>query len=130
MTDPKRDAVLSKVNEHLRGRPMPEIVQPHEVLVALWEGDDKIGSIIIPDKVKDEQIYQGKTGLVLAMGAHAFEEDEDHRWPKKPVVGDWVMFRVGDGFPFVIGNTKDGKHCRLVHESKIRMVVDSPDLVY
>lgn len=128
-TDLRKNAILAKL-AMLIGGELPFLVQPHEVMVALWEGDEKSsGGVIIPDKVKDENIYQGKTGLVVSLGEHAFEDDEDHSWPVKPKEGDWVMFRGADGFPFALGG-RNGQHCRLLHESKVRMIVNSPDEVW
>lgn len=128
-TDLRANIILTKLASLLQGE-LPLLVQPHEVLVALWEGDEKSkGGVIFADRTKDENIYQGKTGLVISLGAEAFKSDEDHVWPNPPKEGDWVAFRVGDGFPLVLGG-RDGQHCRLVHESKIRLIVNSPDEVW
>lgn len=127
--DLRKNAILTKLAT-LLGDELPLLVQPHEVMVALWEGDERSkGGVIIPDQTKDENIYQGKTGLIISLGAAAFEDDDEHRWPVKPQEGDWVMFRGADGFPFVLGG-REGQHCRLLHESKVRMVVNSPDEVW
>lgn len=126
--DLRKNIILTKIAGLLEGE-LPALVQPHEVMVALWEGDEKIGNVLIPDSHKDENIYQGKTGLVISLGDAAFADDDEHSWPVKPKEGDWVAFRSGDGFPFVLGG-RNGQHCRLVHESKIRMVVASPDEVW
>jgi co-chaperonin GroES (HSP10) len=128
--DLRAKKIWDKIEEHLRGRAFPELVQGEDVLVALWEGDDKIGSIYVPDDHKDENIYQGKAGLVIALGHQAFTEDETHHWGERvPRVGDWVVFRVADGWPVVLGG-RQGQHCRVLKEQSIRMVVDSPDVVY
>jgi co-chaperonin GroES (HSP10) len=127
--DLRKNIILTKLASMLPGE-LPLLVQPHEVLVALWEGDEKSeGGILYPDQHRDEHIYQGKTGLIVSLGALAFQDDEDHSWPTKPKEGDWVAFRGADGFPCVLGG-RNGQHCRLIHESKVRMIVGSPDEVW
>ncbi len=128
-TDLRANIILTKIASLLSGE-LPLLVNPHEVMVALWEGDEKTkGGVHLPDQHKDENIYQGKCGLVISLGELAFRDDEEHTWPIKPQEGQWVAFRIGDGFPFVLGG-RNGQHCRLVHESKIRMIVSSPDEVW
>lgn len=128
--DLRAKRIWDKIQEKMGSRAFPALVQGDDVLVALWEGDEKIGSLYVPDKVKDENIYQGKTGLILAMGHLAFTQDEGHVWGERvPQVGDWVVFRISDGFPLVLGG-REGQHCRLLNEMKVRMVIDSPDAVY
>ncbi len=127
--DLRKNIILTKLASMLPGE-LPLLVNPHEVMVALWEGDEASkGGIFLPDQHKDENIYQGKTGLIVSLGELAFKDDEDHSWPIKPKEGDWVAFRGADGFPFVLGG-RNGQHCRLIHESKVRMIVGSPDEVW
>jgi len=127
--DLRKNIILAKLASLLSGE-LPLLINPHEVLVALWEGDERSkGGVFIPDKVKDENIYQGKTGLIISLGDHAFQNDDEHSWPNLPEEGDWVAFRGADGWPIVLGG-RDGQHCRLLHESKIRLIVNSPDEVW
>lgn len=127
--DLRKQIILQKIASLLPGE-LPVLVNPHEVLVALWEGDEKTeGGVYMPDRVKDENIYQGKTGLIIALGAHAFADDAEHSWPVKPEEGQWVAFRGADGWPMVLGG-RNGQHCRLLHESKVRLIVGSPDEVW
>ena len=123
--------IWERVNPHLST--IKGVVQLGDVVVALWargEEERTPGGIIVPGATRDENIYQGKCGLVLMMGPQAFEDDPDRDppivWPVKAEVGDWVVFRVSDGWPFLIGE----QHCRLVNERGIRMVVDRPDVVF
>lgn len=103
------------------------VVQVSDVLVAIWVRPNRTaGGIELPDSYRDEDVFQGKTGLVLTMGDLAFSDDETHRWPVKPKVGDWVAYRVSDGWPFMLGQ----QPCRLVNERGIRMVLERPDVVY
>lgn len=98
------------------------------ILVALYKRPDKTaGGVYLTDRVKDEDIYQGKVGLILKMGDMAFVPDENHQWPEKtPAVGDWIVFRISDAWPLIIGK----QHCRLVQDVNVRMVIQSPDVVF
>lgn len=117
--------IWKQVNPHL-----PEIrdlVQVADVLVAIFVRPNvTAGGIHLTDAYKDEDVFQGKTGLILRMGPQAFTDDETHSWPVKPRVGDWVAYRVSDGWPIYLGD----QPCRLVNERGIRMVLNRPDVVY
>lgn len=124
LVDP-REEIFAALGTSLDG---VGLVQPVSVLICMYERPDTTASgIILTDKHREEDRYQGKCGLVLAMGAMAFKDDEDHQWGEdRPKVGDWVMVRVGDTFPFMINE----RTCRLVHEKDVRLVLPHPDLVY
>lgn len=90
------------------------------------------GGILLPERVADEDNYQGITGLVLKLGPKAYctEKTEgwfaDHGAPKPPEVGDWVMFDIKNGFQFKMG----GWTCRLIQDEYIMGVLGfTPDVV-
>lgn len=119
--DPKQE-ILNEL------RPYTNDIEPlgTECLVAIYIRPSMTkGGIHLAGVTKDEDVYQGKVGLVIKTGPLAFVEDESHSWPVKPKVGDWVVFRVGDTFPLVIGK----RNCRLIDESNIRAIVNRPDIV-
>jgi co-chaperonin GroES (HSP10) len=97
------------------------------VMVVVYERPEKTkGGILLADRTKEEDLYQGKVGLVVKMGNLAFVEDESHVWGSaKPKLGDWVVYRVGDTFPFIIGK----RTCRLVQDVNIRAILNRPDIV-
>lgn len=105
-----------------------QLVNPYEVLVGIYQRPNKTASgIMLPDKYRDEDIYQGKVGLVLKLGELAFKPDEKHQWPSRvPKVGDWIAFRVTDSWQLILG----GQQCRVVEDRFFRLIVDDPDLVY
>ncbi len=120
--------IWTAVNPHLPD--LGDMVQLGDLLVALWHRPEKTaGGIILTDKSRGEDIYQGKAGLIIKMGPMAFQDDETTtppiKWPIKPKIGDWVLFRVSDGWPFVLGET----HCRIINERGIRMILNRPDVV-
>lgn len=103
------------------------LVQPDDVLVALYVRPEKTaGGLVLPEAYREEDVYQGKVGLVLKMGPLAFKHDDTHVWPERtPAEGDWVVFRVGDAWPLVLGKVP----CRIMREGAIRMIIARPDLV-
>lgn len=98
------------------------------ILVGIYQRPEKTSSgIYITDRAKDEDIWQGKVGLILAMGPHAFVEDETHKWPGTlPKVGDWVLARGSDTWQLMVGK----QHCRMIEDVDVRMVVPQPDVWY
>lgn len=124
-TDPKQE-ILSRV----RGLIDDILPMTTEVICGIYVRPERTaGGIILPqDKgMRREDEYQGKVGLVLKMGPLAFTDDENHKWGDvKPKVGDWVLWRVGDTFPFSLGDAP----CRFVDEGLIRAILPGPDIVY
>jgi hypothetical protein len=103
------------------------------VLVAVYKRPDKFPweSIQRPDRVLDEDIYQGHVGLVLKMGARCFEETPQLTWTDadKFEVNDWVIFRRGDANGFRL--SINGVNClHFVNERAIKMPVSRPDVVF
>jgi len=90
----------------------------NEVLVVTAPNRAKSkGGIIFVDKTQREQRFQGKIGLVVALGEIAFNDKDI--WPNeetRPVVGTWVFFRTADTSECAIG----GYSCRFIDDDKIR----------
>lgn len=99
-----------------------------QVLIAIYKRPEKTkGGLYIPEQARDEDRYQGKAGLVVQLGALAFQNTETvdfHGFSVK--VGDWVVIRPSDGWPVGIR----GLDFRVVSDAGIRMVIDSPDAVW
>ena len=99
----------------------------NQVLCAIYIRPTKTKSgIIITDQTRAEDKFQGKVGLVLKKGTRAFRDDGE--WFEGVVVepGDWVFFRVSDGWPINI----NGVECRLLDDTIVRGKVDHPDRVW
>lgn len=96
------------------------------LIVGVYKRPERLKSgIILSDKTREEDNYQGRVGLILAMGPLAFVEDDRHSWPgQRPAIGDWVGFRVGDTSPFLLPN---GRHCRFVEDVAVQVILDNPD---
>lgn len=99
----------------------------NQILVGVYQRPVKTKSnILLPDSVRQEDRYQGKVGVVLKKGAQAFVDDETTKFTDDVNVGDWVFYRVSDGFPITI----NGVLCRLLEEVHIKGRVPSPDQVF
>ena len=84
------------------------------------------GGIIRPDSNVEEDVWQGKVGLVLKLGPNAFESDDEFDFKgQKADVGDWCVFKVGDAWQLTVGQWP----CRLVRDSSIRLKLNDPTIV-
>jgi len=86
------------------------------------------GGIILTDKTRDEDRYQGKVGYVLKMGPSAFVDSDEGRWFGSVSVapGDWVGFRVSDGLPLRV----NGIDCRLIEDTRVQCKLAHPDIIW
>jgi co-chaperonin GroES (HSP10) len=119
-----REVILGQLGEI-----PPEFVGWNKVMVALYIRPEKtLGGLILPDKSKDEDVFQGKVGLIVAMGPQAFVDDDNTKFHGvKYSVGDWVWFRASEGWAFQL----HGVSCRLFHrEGDIYGRLTHPDDVW
>ena len=98
------------------------------VLVATHVRSEKTaGGIIRPDRNKDEDVYQGKVGLVLKKGPMAFRDDAEIDFRGQDVnEDDWIVYRVGDGFDLTIR----GVACRMLADRNIKLRIPDPEIVF
>lgn len=82
------------------------------------------GGIIVPNTATGalaEDKYQGKVGLVVALGPIAFTEDASHRWGDAvPQVGDWVLISIGDSYSFDLPGPR---RARMVDDVNVKLIV-------
>lgn len=105
-----------------------------KVLLGIYKRPEKTGGgIIRPNSAREEDVFQGKTWLVLAKGPLCFE-DSDHGLfgGFKADVGEWVLARNSDGYRCDIGGTgaDGGYQCLLIDHKYIKGVVPSPYMVW
>lgn len=100
----------------------------NQILVAVYIRPEKTKSgIILADQTRNEDRYQGKAGLVLKKGPLAFVDDDTNKFHGQNVeVGDWVFYRVSDGFSVIINGTL----CRLLEEVHVKGKIPAPDVVF
>jgi len=106
----------------------------NQVLVAIYiRPEQTAGGVYISNRIRDEDKWQGKIGLVLKKGPSAFV-DEKGNWFQDVEVNehDWVVFRPSDGWGLTINNRekKTDVLCRLLDDTVIRGTVEDPDNVY
>lgn len=101
------------------------------LLVAMYRRPEKTkGGVYLTDRVLEEDLYQGKVGLVLKMGPYPFdEEDRKYFGDNPPKVGDWVVFNTNSGTPFGLLDKKGD--CRFIKERRsVFMVISDPELIW
>src|SRR5271155_3319779 len=85
------------------------------VLLAAYIRPEKSkGGIIRPGSNVEEDVWQGKVGLVLKLGPDSFRDDADMSFNgQRASIGEWVVFKVGDAWQLTINDWP----CRLVRDS-------------
>jgi len=125
---PKR-ALLNRL-----GPISPNLAQFANIIVAVYQppGVEKTdGGILLPTSITEEDVeeylWQGKVGLIIAMGPQAYEDDETVKFHgTRNNVGDWVWFRPSDGVACEI----NGVFCRKLRERDIIGRLAHPDEVW
>ena len=100
----------------------------NQILVAVYIRPQKTkGGIIMTDRARDEDKYQGKIGLIVKKGRDAFI-DESGSWFKdlNVDVGDWVLFRPSDGWQMEVNSVT----CRVLEDTAVRGRVQNPDAIW
>lgn len=101
------------------------------VLVAIYRRPEKTkGGIFVTGTNLDEDIWQGKVGLVLKVGPAPYDTEERKFFDcEPPQVGDWVVFKVSEAI--TIGVLERKGDCRVVRDrTRILMTIEHPDLVW
>ena len=100
-----------------------------QVLIGTYIRPQKTkGGILLTDRLRDEDLYQGKTGLVLKVAPGAFVDGDNadtkfHGFKVAP--GDWIFYGVQDGLSLNV----NGHHCRIVEDVHVRGRIPHPDMV-
>ncbi len=99
----------------------------NQVLCVVYLAPEKTaGGIIRPQSNMDEDKHQGKVGLIVKCGPEAFKADDKWSWPDGMGVGDWVFYRVSDGWPTSVNKTL----CRVLADVDIKGRIEHPDQVW
>lgn len=103
-------------------------VMHNQILVAVYIRPEKTkGGLYLADQTRNEDRYQGKAGLVLKKGPLAFVDDDANKFMGQNVEpGEWIFYRVSDGFPLILNGTL----CRLLEEVHVKGKIPSPDVVF
>ena len=133
VVDP-RDAILNAV-----GTLNYMTLAANQVLVAVYKRpEETAGGIIMTSQTRDEDHYQSKVGLVLAIGPTAFTIDphaaDPDPWGFENLnvdVHDWVVFRPSDGWALDLYDMSGEKvRCRMLQDVSIRAKILEPDQVW
>lgn len=119
--DPKR-VIQDKVEKYIH----PAKVAGWKFLVGIYIRPDKTkGGIYLTDRIRDEDIYQGKVGLVLKLGPTAFVDDDRRNFhpDSVPEVGDWVLYGANEGRACEIG----GHPCRFIDDTSLLAIIPHPN---
>ena len=130
------DPVAMSYMGRLAGR-MPLVLGPQVLLVMALEerehvvrnaAGQQVGSIIKPDIVIEESKFQGKVGLVVALGPLAYVDDPFRTFHYPWVLpGDWVVYPAYENshgrFEF------DGVTMATVPDETLKMITPAPQLV-
>lgn len=100
----------------------------NRVLAAKYIRPDKTkGGIILTDQAKTEDKWQGKVGMIVAMGPSAFVET-DGKWfgGKAFKIGDWIMYRNSAGTDMEV----NGVECKQLEDDSIIGRIDDPTRIW
>lgn len=123
-----RDVIYKQVGIDKKGEIPGFKLHGNRVLVGIYKRPEKTKSgILLVDKTRDEDKFQGKAGLVLAKGHSAFQSDDEFNFgPDSLEVGDWVMLFVSQG----ISCSVNGQECRVIRDQDIVGKIPAPDAVF
>src|SRR5579859_6818345 len=115
----------SDVERHLDalGKFDDEVLHSQVLCITYVESAKTDGGVWRPDSAIQEDRFQGKIALVVAVGPGAFKDDkiaQFHGAKIKP--GDWVLVRPSDGLEIFV----NGNSCRLFEDVDIRIKVKDP----
>lgn len=122
----KSDDPKAEILKHVGNLSGIDIMYNMVLLAAYIRPNVTKGGIIRPDQNQEEDLWQGKAGLVLKLGKDAFEDDNDTSFNgQRADIGEWVVFKVGDAWQIQIREWP----CRLVRDSSIKMKVNDPSII-
>jgi hypothetical protein len=134
--DPERQEIIDKLGDlsHVK-------VAQNEFLMAIYVRSNRTPSgLYMTDKSVKEDVYQGKVGLVVKIGAACkfvrTDEVTGRSYGVPVKLHDWVVVRPADTWAIEI-NAKpkvlekgDFVVCRLAYDDMVRMVVDFPGMIW
>lgn len=95
-------------------------VADNQVLFAIYLRPEKtLGGILMTQRNLEEDLYQSKVGLVLAMG-----EQTEGSIMVSP--GDWIVIRPADAWAMDVNQAP----CRMIHTKFIKGRIPNPDMIW
>lgn len=98
------------------------------VLLGIYIRPEKTaGGIYRPPENVQEDVFQGKVGLVLKLGPNAFRNaDDGELYEQNFAVGEWGVFKVGEAWSISI----KGYPCRMVRDVSLKLKIKDPTIVF
>lgn len=118
-------STLSEIGRHLKelGDFDGEVLHSQVLCMTYTQPAVTQGGIHLPDSAIQEDRFQGKIALVIAMGPGAFQDDAVAKFHGvKLKLHDWVLVRPSDGMEMFY----NGCSLRLFQDVDIRMRIDDP----
>lgn len=100
-----------------------------QILVAKYVRPNKTkGGIIVTETTRQEDVWQGKVGLIVAVGHRAFDDPEAKWFPGGSEIGlhDWVLYRASSGLDMKV----NGVDCKLLKDEAVLGRVADPDMIW
>lgn len=98
----------------------------HKVLIRPLKVEEKIGSIHLPDQLKDKEKYAQIRGHIVAASPLAFTYANEAEWTEaggvKPRPGDQVLYGKYAGFN--VRGPKDGVEYTVVNDKDICALIE------
>ena len=100
----------------------------NQILLATYVRPEKTKSgLYLSDKYRDEDVYQSKCGLLIAMGPAAFQDDTGAWFNNTNFnLHDWLIFRSSDGWSITV----NGVNCKMLADTQIKARVSHPDAAW
>jgi co-chaperonin GroES (HSP10) len=99
----------------------------NQVLCAIYVAPERTkGGIIRPASNVEEDVFQGKVGLIVKLGPRAFQSDAKWTWPDDVGLGDWVFYKISDGWAVSINRVR----CRILEDIDVKGRVAHPDTTW
>lgn len=121
--------IKDHVKRHLKELgPYKDAILHSQVLTMTFIASARRSSgIIVPQTSRAEDRFQGKIGLVVAMGPGAFKDDVLAQFHgKKLNVGDWVLTRASDGWEIFY----NGCTLRVFEDVNIKAIIADPTVYW
>lgn len=106
-----------------------EYVLSGRVIVATYARPAKTtGGIILTDNLRQEDVYQGSCGMIVALSEDSFKyADGGYKFEGiPPKLFDFVIYRAADGMSISYNKAS----CRILRDSSIMCVTKNPDRWY
>lgn len=113
-----------------------QYIDQHEIfgnrlLVACYiQPEQRESGLWVPGTVREEDVWQGVTGLVLQVGPAAFIDTDKWKFGgQRADVGDWVTFQPANTILQKFGG-EQGRECRIIQDCYLIGRVGGPHVVF